>query len=201
MTYAAAPTLPGTHVQLEKLSLDHEPDLREACADGELWKLWYATVPRPEAITGKITEHLAAHEAGERAPFAVVDKRSHRAVGMTALFHIDTPHKRVEMGHTWLAQSVHGTLINAEMKFLLLRRAFEVLGVHRVEWRVHLHNHRSRRAVEKIGAKLDGILRKHTILPNGTARDTCVYSLIDDEWPAAKASLEHRLEAVSAWAL
>lgn len=192
-TYSQAPTLEGAHIRLEQLSPAHKEDLRVACADGELWKLWYTSVPEPSGIAAQIRGHLDAQAAGKRAPWAVVDKRSSKAIGVTTFLGLAPEHRRLEIGHTWYAGSAQGTLVNAEAKYLLLTRAFSELQAHRVEWRVHWFNHRSRAAVEKLGAKLDGVLRKHTIMANGTVRDTCVYSLIDDDWPTARFALEHRL--------
>lgn len=193
MDYSATPTLTGEHIILRQLSIDDEAELQTACADGELWKLWYATIPRPEGVGELIRDHLRAQSAGERAPWAVVDKRSSRVIGVTTYLNIVQEHKRLDVGYTWIAGSFQGTSVNVEAKYLLLSRAFEELGVNRVELRTHFYNRRSRAAIEKLGAKLDGILRKHTILPNGTTRDTCVYSLIDDDWPTAKVSLRYRL--------
>lgn len=185
--------LSGKHVELVPLSPDHEEGLAAAASDGELWHLWYTRIPRPEEMKAEITRRLALQESGSMAPFTVMERPGGRIVGMTTYMNIDTAGPRLEIGSTWYAQSVQRTALNTEAKLLLLGHAFETLGCLAVEFRTHFMNHASRRAIERLGAKLDGILRSHMRLPNGTVRDTCVYSIIAPEWPTIRANLEWKL--------
>ena len=190
-------TLAGSHVRLEPLSPAHAPDLAEAVCDGELWNHWYTAVPRPEAMTAEIQRRLTLQANGSMCPFAALDPASGRAVGMTTYMNIDAANRRVEIGSTWYRQSVQRTPLNTQAKRLLLAHAFEQLGCIAVEFRTHFFNQQSRRAIERLGAKLDGILRNHQINPHpaapGALRDTCVYSIIAGEWPNVKAHLDHQL--------
>ncbi len=185
--------LKGRHGALAPLSRDHAADLSEAAADGELHRLWYTTIPRPEEVAEEIERRLALRTSGSMLPFAVLDPKG-RAVGMTTYMNIDAANRRVEIGSTWLRKSVQRSLINTECKWMLLRHAFEVLDCIAVEFRTHFVNVQSRRAIERLGAKLDGVLRSHMIMANGTVRDTACYSVIASEWPTVKANLEWMLE-------
>ena len=176
--------------------MDHEADLRESAADGALYRLWYTTVPRPEGVADEIARRLSLREQGSMLPFAVIDRSSGRAVGMTTYMNIDAPNRRLEIGSTWYRKSVQRSPINTECKLLLLRHAFETLDCIAVEFQTHVVNHASRRAIERLGAKLDGILRAHRIMTNGTIRDTAVYSITAAEWPMVAANLELMLERV-----
>jgi len=195
--FAAPVTLQGRHVQLEPLTPAHHDELCEAVRDGELWSLWYTSVPSPEAMAAEIARRLDLQARGSMCPFAVIDLACGKAVGMTTYMNIDASHRRVEIGSTWYRQSVQRTPLNTEAKRLLLARAFEQLGCIAVEFRTHFFNHQSRRAIERLGARLDGVLRSHQINPHplaaGALRDTCVYSIIAGEWPNVKAHLDHRL--------
>ncbi len=171
-------TLRGTHAILEPLSLAHHDDLADAVQDGELWKLWYTTVPEPAKMKDEIERRLDRQSKGGMLPFAVRDTRTGKVVGMTSYWNVDEPHRRVEIGGTWYRKSMQRTALNTECKLLLLTHAFESLDCVCVELRTHFFNHASRRAIERLGAKLDGILRNNQILANGTIRDTCVYSII-----------------------
>jgi N-acetyltransferase len=186
-------TLRGAHATLEPLSHHHHDDLVEAVKDGELWNLWFTIVPEPAKMRAEIDRRLALRANGSMLPFAVVDNPSGKAVGMTTYMNIDAPNRRVEIGSTWYRKSAQRTVLNTECKLLLLAHAFESLQCICVELRTHFFNHESRRAIERLGAKLDGILRNHQIAPNGTLRDTCVYSIIVSEWPAVKANLQYQL--------
>jgi len=186
-------TLTGTHASLAPLDQSHASDLAEAAADGELHKLWYTTIPTPEGVPAEIESRLGLMAAGSMLPFAILDSDG-RAVGMTTYMHIDPICKRVEIGATWLRASVQRSHINTECKFMLLRHAFETLGCPAVEFRTHSMNVQSRRAIERLGAKLDGILRAHMLMANGTMRDTAVYSVTAAEWPAVTANLEWPME-------
>jgi RimJ/RimL family protein N-acetyltransferase len=187
-------SLEGSITALVPLSPSHASDLAEAAADGELHKLWYTTIPKSDGVAAEIERRLSLQAKGTMLPFAILDKSSGRAVGMTTYMNIDATNRRVEIGSTWYRKSVQRSGLNTECKFLLLRHAFETLDCNAVEFRTHFINHQSRRAIERLGAKLDGILRSHMIMPNGSLRDTCVYSIIAPEWPTIKAHLEWQME-------
>lgn len=193
MTWPAPITLRGTHVTLEPLSHARHDELVEAVRDGELWKLWYTVIPAPGAMREEIDRRLGLQEKGSMLPFAVVEAATNVAVGMTTYMDIDAVNRRVEIGSTWYRKRVQRTALNTECKLLLLRHAFESLDCIAVEFRTHFFNHASRRAIERLGAKLDGILRNHRRSSDGTLRDTCVYSIISTEWPAVKSHLAHQL--------
>jgi len=186
-------TLNGRHVQLVPLAAEHCEALTEAVWDGELWKLWYTTAPSPEGMTEEIERRLALRQTGVMLPFTVVEPVTGKAVGMTTYMNVDATNRRVEIGSTWYARGVQRTGLNTEAKLLLLSHAFEALECIAVEFRTHFMNFPSRRAIERLGAKLDGVLRNHSIAANGTLRDTCVYSVIASEWPAVRAHLEWQL--------
>jgi len=186
-------TLRGAHAILEPLSQAHHDDLVEAVQDGELWKLWYTVIAPPEKMRAEIDRRLGLQSKGTMLPFAVIDTRTAKAVGMTTYMNIDAPNRRVEIGSTWYRKSVQRTPLNTECKLLLLTHAFESLDCVCVELRTHFFNHASRRAIERLGAKLDGVLRNNQVLPNGTIRDTCAYSIIVSEWPVVKTNLLWKL--------
>jgi len=184
----------GTVARVEPLTMDHHDDLVEAAADGELHKLWYTMIPKPEEVRAEIERRLSLREQGSMLPFATIDKASGRAVGMTTYMNIDAANRRIEIGSTWNRKSVQRTSINSECKLLLLGHAFEALDCIAVEFRTHFINLQSRRAIERLGAKFDGVLRSHMIMANGSLRDTAVYSITSAEWPMVKANLEWQLE-------
>ncbi len=187
-------TVEGVHVLVVPLCKDHESDLIEAADDGELHRLWYTSIPAPEGVGAEIERRLALRDSGSMMPFAIIDKANGRAVGMTTYMNIDAGNKRVEIGSTWYRQSVQRGPLNTECKFLLLQYAFEKLDCIAVEFRTHFMNHQSRGGIERLGAKLDGILRSHMVADNGTLRDTAVYSIIAPEWPTVKAHLTWQME-------
>jgi RimJ/RimL family protein N-acetyltransferase len=189
-------TLSGTRVSLVPLTMEHHDDLVTAVRDGELWTLWYTSAPEPEEMVAEIARRLALQVAGSMIPFAVIDNATGKAVGMTTYMNIDATNRRVEIGSTWYAKSVQRTGLNTEAKLLLLAHAFDMLNCIAVEFRTHIMNHQSRRAIERIGAKLDGILRNHSLARNGTFRDTVVYSIIVGEWPVVRAHLNGLLTRV-----
>jgi RimJ/RimL family protein N-acetyltransferase len=193
MSWLVPVTLAGKHVVLEPLSQMRHDEFVVAASDGELWKLWYTTVPSPESMRAEIERRLQLQRGGTMLPFAVVDTSTGRAVGMTTFMDADALHRRVEIGSTWYRRSVQRTPLNTESKLMLLRHAFDVLDCLAVEFRTHFFNHASRRAIERLGAKLDGILRNHRVLADGSLRDTCVYSIIRGEWPAVRSHLEYQL--------
>lgn len=192
MTPWNIPTLTGELVTLEPLAEHHHDGLVDAASDGELWNLWYTSVPRPEEMAGEIESRLARQRSGEMMPFVAVAAGG-QVLGMTTFANIDRELPRVEIGYTWNRASAHGTGTNAESKLLLLTHAFETLACPAVEFRTHWMNHQSRQAIERLGAKLDGVLRAHRRTADGALRDTCVYSIVASEWPQVRAHLRYRL--------
>jgi len=187
-------TLEGQRALLRPLQPDDAGPLGEAVKDGELWKLWYTNVPSPEDMAAEIDRRLAQRQAGVWMPFAIVELAGGQPVGMTNYMNIEASTPRLEIGATWYRASAQRTGLNTECKRLLLAHAFEVLDCLAVEFRTHFFNHQSRRAIERLGAKLDGIIRNHTRSREGLPRDTCVYSIIAGEWPTVKRHLDFQLE-------
>ncbi|MCP3464286.1 MULTISPECIES: GNAT family N-acetyltransferase [unclassified Bradyrhizobium] len=185
-------TLRGEHARLEPLSHQHRDALVEAVKDGQLDKLWYTAIPAPENMAKEIDRRLGLQAAGSMVPFTVFDADG-RIVGQTTYMNIDATNRRVEIGSTWYAKSAQRGPLNTQCKLLLLTHAFEQLNCIAVEFRTHFFNHQSRRAIERLGAKQDGILRSHQVAPNGTLRDTVVYSITAAEWPTVKAHLTYQL--------
>ncbi len=179
----------GTHSSLEPLSHTHALDLAEASADGDLHHLWYTSIPAPDEMAAEIDRRLALTTM---RPFAILDPAG-TAIGMTTYMNIDAANRRLEIGSTWHRQSAQRSPINTECKSLLLGHAFDTLDCVAVEFRTHVMNRQSRAAIERLGAKLDGVLRNHMIMANGTLRDTAVYSICQHEWPAVRANLDHKL--------
>ncbi len=194
MTWPQAITLRGRYTTLEPLTHEHHDSLAEATKDGELWKLWYTSVPSPDGMSTEIDRRLDLRSKGSMLPFAVLDADG-TAVGMTTYMNIDAANRRVEIGSTWYARRSQRTALNTECKLLLMQHAFETLGCIAVEYRTSTFNHKSRRAIERLGARLDGILRNHQHHIDGSLRDTCVYSIIQSEWPTVKTHLAFQLEA------
>lgn len=186
-------TLQGRHVQLVPLHADHAPALAEAAAEGDLHQLWYTAIPAPDQVAAEIARRLGLLAAGSMLPWAVLDA-SGTPVGMTTYMNIDNAHQRVEIGSTWYARRVQRTPLNTEAKRLLLAHAFEALQCIAVEFRTHRFNQQSRRAIERLGAQFDGMLRNHQRASNGTLRDTAVYSITADEWPTVRGHLDFQLE-------
>ena len=186
--------LKGASVKLIPLNLSHAEDLQEAVADGQLNKLWYTNIPDEGGVETEIERRLKLEKLGSMAPFSVVELKRDKAVGMTTFMNMDPINRRVEIGSTWYRDDVQRTSINTESKLLLMGYAFEKLNCIAVEFRTHFMNRQSRRAIERLGAKLDGILRSHMIVANGTIRDTVVYSVIRSEWEAVKANLKWMLK-------
>jgi N-acetyltransferase len=194
MAFVEPVTLEGSHVTLEPLGREHAAGIRDAAADGELWRLWYTGVPAPEKTEAWIDAALAMREKLGAMPFAVRDKATQEIVGSTRYFNVEAAHRRLEIGHTWYARRAQRTAVNSECKLLLLTHAFEALSCIAVEFRTNFFNFQSREAIARLGAKQDGILRNHQIQPDGTRRDTVVFSIIEGEWPAVKRNLQFRLE-------
>ena len=186
-------TLSGRHAMLEPLSFEHQDALAEAVRDGELWKLWYTAIPSPEDMRVEIERRLGLQKAGSMLPFAVRSQSSGKIAGMTTYMNIDANNRRVEIGSTWYARSAQRTPLNTECKLMLLAHAFDTLDCIAVEFRTGFFNYASRRAIERLGAKQDGILRSHQRYADGGLRDTVVFSIVAQGWPAVKRHLEFKL--------
>jgi len=190
-------TLKGNHASLVPLEMAHHDVLCDAVKDGELWKLWYTSIPSPENMVKEIERRLGLQKIGSMNPFCVLDSQS-KPVGMTTYMNIDQDNRRLEIGSTWYCKSAQRTAINTECKLMLLKHAFETLDCIAVEFRTHWFNHQSRAGIERLGAKLDGVLRSHQLNRHPDAlnsiRDTCVYSIIASEYPAVKANLSFKLK-------
>jgi len=193
VSYAETPTLRNDLVVLEQLDPGHEKDLAQAVTAEQLVRTWYASVPGPEQMAGEIRARLALQSEGRLAPWAILDTAAGRAVGMTTYLNLDEPNRRLEIGSTWIGPRAQGTGINPAAKLLLLRRAFETLGCVAVEFRTDWHNHASRAAIARLGAKQDGVLRNHKVRADGTLRDTVVFSVLEHEWPSVRVGLEARV--------
>jgi RimJ/RimL family protein N-acetyltransferase len=180
-------------VSLIPLETDHEDRLIDAVNDGNVWDTWFAAVPSPEGMRREIEWRLGLADQGRMVPLTVLDAEG-RIVGMTSYMNVDADNRRTEIGHTWYGRSVQRTALNTEAKLLLLRHAFEQYDCIAVGFRTNFFNQSSRRAIERLGAKLEGIWRNHVILPDGTLRDTCYYSIISSEWPAVRRHLTWLLD-------
>lgn len=191
--FLAVPTLAGDIVTLEPLSMDHSGALAEAVAEDDLYKVWYTRLPSPEGMDRDIEDRLAQHAEGVKVPWAIIRNEDARPVGMTTFLNIRPDARRLEIGSTWISASCHGTGVNPESKLLMLRHAFETLDCIAVEFRTHWHNRRSRRAIEGLGAKQDGVLRSNDMWRDGTRRDTVVFSILDSEWLTVRLGLNERL--------
>lgn len=178
---------------LEPLSADHVPGLTEAVKDGELWNTWYTRIPPPDGMADEVEARLARQAAGSMVPWAIRRTDTGALCGMTTYLNLRPEDRRLEIGSTWLAASAQRTPINTEAKLLLLTRAFEDLDCIAVEFRTHWHNHQSRAAIARLGAKQDGVLRNHDIWTDGTLRDVVVFSVINSEWPTVRLALASRL--------
>ena len=188
MPWPLALELTGAHARVVPLSPEHQAGLCDASRDGDLSGLWYTAIPSPQTMAAEIERRLALQASGSMLPFTVLDAKD-RIVGMTTYMNIDASNRRLEIGSTWYARSAQRSALNTQCKLLLLTHAFEVLNCIAVEFRTHRLNTQSRRAIERLGAQLDGILRSHQISPNGSLRDTAVYSITAAEWPTVRAHL------------
>ncbi len=197
MKFVEPVTLEGRHVRLEPMARERSDviaaALGAAAADGNMWESKVTTIPRPEAARAYVDQALAELDAGLSMPFNTIDRASGKVVGSTRYMNIEAPHRRLEIGTTWIGKSFQRTAINTEAKYLMLKYAFETLRCIAVDLRTHEKNLQSRAAIERLGAKLDGLLRNHRIMPDGSLRNTATYSIIDTEWPGVKARLEARL--------
>ncbi|GAB2738085.1 GNAT family protein [Melaminivora jejuensis] len=190
-------TLQGRGVRLEPLALEHEAGLAAAAADGELWRIRVTSVPEPQDTRAYIETALAMREAGNRFAFAVLDEASGRVLGSTSYHDILPAVRRVEIGYTWYANSVQRTHVNTAAKLLMMGHAFDTLACHVVGWRTDNFNFASQRAIERLGAKKDGVIRGHALRRDGTIRDTVMYSMTAGEWPEARAQLLYLLQRFS----
>lgn len=193
MAFLDPVVLRGDLVTVEPMSPAHHDGLVAAARDGELWRLSFTSVPEPTAMAARIAGHTERQAAGSMLPFTVRHTPTGDVVGSTTFLNAAAEHRRVEIGYTWYAAGFQRSGVNAETKLLMLSLAFETWDCIAVEFRTHWLNHRSRGALERLGAKLDGVLRSHQIMPDGSLRDTAVYSIVATEWPAVRAELRRRL--------
>ena len=187
-------TLEGQWARIEPLEFHHKNDLASVVEKNNLHLLWYTMIPPASAMELEIKRRKDLRQTGSMLPFAIIDQSTQKAVGMTTYMNIDAETPRLEIGSTWICPSTQRTGLNTESKLLLLGHAFEQLSCIAVEFRTHFMNQQSRRAIERLGAKLDGILRSHKIMENRTVRDTAVYSIIFSEWPSVKTNLKYQLK-------
>jgi len=200
VTFLQPVTLTGTTVTLEPLCHDHHDGLVAAAGDGELWNLWYTSIPPPAGMRAEIDHRLALQDDGQMLPFTMrrIDiggKGTGQIIGMTTYCNVDAANRRVEIGSTWNAASAQRSGTNTESKLLLLAHAFDQLQCIAVEFRTHWMNQQSRAAIARLGAKQDGVLRSHKMMPDGSLRDTVVFSIIASEWPSVRNELRRRLAA------
>ena len=187
-------TLKGDYATLEPLSVEHASELGEASKDGELWKLWFTGVPSPETTEAYVKDALDMFDKHTAMPFIIRENKNGTIIGSTRFCNIEEHSKRAEIGYTWYAKSYQRSPINTECKLILLTHAFEQLEAIAVEFRTHWHNQASRRAIERLGAKQDGVLRNHQKMEDGSYRDTVVFSIINHEWSSVKNGLKFKLE-------
>ncbi len=180
-------------VSLEPLGDNHIPEIAAAAADGDVGALWFTSAPSPDTAAAWVSRMTAMQDADEGVTYVIRRRADGVVVGSSSLFHVDAANRRLEIGHTWYSASARRTGVNTETKLVMLSHAFDDLGCVAVEFRTHFFNQASRAAIERLGAKLDGILRSHQLLPDGSRRDTVVYSILDIEWPAVRTNLKFRL--------
>lgn len=183
----------GKHATLEPMNARHVEGLKAAARDGQLWKLWYTSIPAPEATLRWIERALRNRDERAEMPFVIHEHKTNKVIGSSRFMNVDERNRRLEIGHTWYANTYQRTAMNTECKLLMLTHAFEQLNAIAVEFRSHFMNHASRKAIERLGARQDGILRNHQINPEGGYRDTVVYSIIESEWPVVKTHLHYLL--------
>ncbi len=198
MAFAEPVTLEGRHVRLEPMTHARAgaiaAELAQAAADGAMWESKVTTIPRPEGMGAYVAQALSELDLGVSLPFVTIDRASGKVAGTTRYMNIEAPHRRLEIGTTWIGKSYQRTAINTEAKYLMLRHAFETLHCIAIDLRTHERNVQSRAAIERLGAALDGILRHHRIMPDGSLRNTASYSIVDTEWPAVKRKLESMMD-------
>lgn len=186
--------LKGEKVKLVPLEKFHRDDLLNAAADGKLWELWFTSVPSPKNIDSYIEHALSQKQNGTEFPFVVIDRKSGELLGSTRYYNLQPENRRLEIGYTWYAKKQQRTGVNTECKYLLLKYAFEDLNCIAVQLVTNWHNLRSRAAINRLGAKQDGVLRNHILNEDGTYRDTVVFSITDQEWHGVKKSLEYEIK-------
>ena len=186
--------LAGAQIELRLLGLEHRQALLDAAADGQLWTLKVTHVPGPETVDAYLATALAGYQAGTVLPFVICRRDSGQVVGSTRLWKIDRPHRKLEIGHTWLSESQQRSGINTEAKYLLLCHAFEVLDCVRVQFTTDELNAKSRAAILRIGATQEGIVRHERIMPDGRKRNSVRFSIIDAEWPQVKRGLLEKMQ-------
>lgn len=186
-------TLTGHLVRLEPLSPDHHDGLVEAVRDGEMWDRWYTSIPHPDQMADEIAHRISLQDKGEMLPFTAIRQQDDQVLGMTTYYDIDPAVPRLEIGYTWNRQSAHGSGTNPESKLLLLQHAFDALNCECVGLRTQWVNLQSRQAIERLGAKQDGVLRANRRYRNGALLDAVLFSILRAEWPTVRANLEHRL--------
>lgn len=184
--------LKGDLVSLVPLRKEHADALVEASNDGKLWEIWYTGVPSKDSVDGFIDKALADQALDKSLPFLIIENETQRVLGSSRYLNAEKVHRRLEIGHTWYRKSAQRSGVNTECKLLLLSHAFEELGALCVQFRTHWHNHASRNAIERLGAKQDGVLRNHLIDAAGASRDTVVFSILENEWSTVKQSLIFR---------
>lgn len=187
-------SLTGPRIRLRPLTTDDADALLQAATDGELWHSRFTVIPSPDTVHGYIATALQGREAGTMLPFVTEDGVGGQVIGSTRFWKIDRSHRKLEIGHTWLAASWQRTWANTEAKYLMLRHAFEVLGCVRVQFTTDELNEASRKAILRLGARQEGILRHERIMPDGRKRNSVRFSIIDDEWPEVRGRLEQYLE-------
>jgi RimJ/RimL family protein N-acetyltransferase len=178
--------LHSNHCTLKPLTYEYHDALIETVNDGELWKLGYAIIPHPDQMQKEITRRLELQEKGLMLPFVVIDNQSQKVAGMTTYCNIDHVNRRLDIGFTWYAKTYQRTPLNTDCKLMLLTHAFEKLACVAVGFRADYLNKASRQAIERLGAKYEGMVRNYSILPNGQTRDMCLYSILPHEWPRIK---------------
>ncbi|KZN33672.1 GNAT family N-acetyltransferase [Pseudoalteromonas luteoviolacea] len=184
--------LEGDVVVLEPIKLEHVESLASAVQDGESWQLWYASVPTPEKMYGYVEKAIEGAKSGQPA-YVVKTKADNQIVGTTRYYDVKAQHRRASIGYTWYADTVKRTAVNTECKYLLIKHLFESCNALSLEFKTHYFNQASRTAIERLGAKLDGVLRSHQIMDDGSIRDTAVYSILSHEWPSVKNHLLAKL--------
>lgn len=194
MSWLQPVTLRTPRATLVPLHHDHHDGLVEAARDGELWKLWYTRIADPQSMRADIERRLGLQARGSMLPFTVIDNETGHVAGMTTYMNVDAEHRRVEIGSTWYRKSVQRSSLNTHCKLALLGHAFDTLGCIAVEFRTNFFNFQSRQAIERLGAKQDGILRAHQRNADGTLRDTVVFSIVASEWPTVRRHLTWQLE-------
>lgn len=189
--------LQGNNITLVPLKKEHAKALVQAASDGELWNLWYTSIPNEEKVDAYIETALSEKEQGRSLPFVVINNQTQEVIGTTRYCNADCTNHRVEIGYTWYAKRYQRTAVNTECKYLLLTYAFENLSAIAVQFCTHWHNQASRNAIARLGAKQDGVIRNHQKMPNGSYRDTVVFSIIESEWLTVKANLTFKLQLSS----